>query len=410
MSHPRLVLPVAILLWVFALQTLCTLGCRATETRHHPKVLVVGIDGLEWNVMLPLLQEGKLPHFASLMERGVYGHLTTFEPTLSPVIWTTITTGKPPAAHGILNFTFEDSASGETRLFTSFDRKVKALWNIASEAGRRVNVVGWWNTWPAEEVNGIMVSQFSSLEQGKKVWKGTVHEDWPAQTYPQEFFQEILPVVREVKRAFARPVPRGETYLPAALRAYFGDLPEPRSELERRLIEDSIWAFQADELYARITQQLLTDGGNLTMAYFGGADVAGHRFFRYYQPQSYRYSPDEQAVASFGPVIPGYYRYLDRTLGALLARCGPETTVIVLSDHGMAPIHTDQDFEYGFASGIERVKLAANFKRQLRARARDITNYDSSFGVVNILPGSCCIRRNLELGKVVAFEQVRVRS
>ena len=74
------------------LAVLCLCGCGASE-RPAP-VLVVGVDGFEWDVALPLLASGRMPHLAGLMQRGAYGLLETSQPTFSPILWTTIATGK----------------------------------------------------------------------------------------------------------------------------------------------------------------------------------------------------------------------------------------------------------------------------------------------------------------------------
>ena len=78
------------------------------------------------------------------------------------MIWTTIATGKSPEEHGIGHFVAVDEATGEQLPATSDMRKVKALWNIASEKDKKVAVVGYWATWPPEEVNGAMVSDHTA--------------------------------------------------------------------------------------------------------------------------------------------------------------------------------------------------------------------------------------------------------
>ncbi|MFQ5768287.1 MAG: alkaline phosphatase family protein, partial [Acidobacteriota bacterium] len=183
-------------------------GCRSSfKAPTHP-YLVIGIDGLEWDILLPLLHEGDLPHLAHLMKHGVYGTLRTFEPTLSPVIWTTIATGKPASQHGILDFGYRGK-DGREHLYTSRDRKIRAIWNILSERGLRVNVAGWWDTWPAEQVNGAMVSQFSLLGEQGRLRKGTVREHWPAQTFPPGLFKEILPIVKRIRSQYPCPSNNG---------------------------------------------------------------------------------------------------------------------------------------------------------------------------------------------------------
>ena len=82
-------------------------GCGSAE-RPAP-VLVVGVDGFEWDVALPLLAEGRMPHLAGLMERGAYGLLETSQPTFSPILWTTIATGKQAREHGVDVFRIFDS-------------------------------------------------------------------------------------------------------------------------------------------------------------------------------------------------------------------------------------------------------------------------------------------------------------
>jgi hypothetical protein len=72
---------------------------------------MVGMDGLEWSVLRPLLQAGKCPNLASLMKRGSFGRLGTLSLTLSPVVWTTIATGKTPDRHRIGQLKWRNGSS-----------------------------------------------------------------------------------------------------------------------------------------------------------------------------------------------------------------------------------------------------------------------------------------------------------
>src|SRR5262245_28666340 len=87
------------------------LGCSkkadhsiAPEARHP--LILVAADGLEWSVMEPLLNSGRLPTMARLMASGSYGYLSSMDPTYSPVVWTSIATGKLPSKHGIEHFVY----------------------------------------------------------------------------------------------------------------------------------------------------------------------------------------------------------------------------------------------------------------------------------------------------------------
>ena len=100
-----------------------------------------------------------MPTIAGLIERGAPGLLETTRPTFSPIIWTSIATGKGAAQHGIRGFVRRQRGGQPRRLYNNYDRKTKAFWNILSDYGRSVAVLGWWLTYPVEPVNGLLVWQ-----------------------------------------------------------------------------------------------------------------------------------------------------------------------------------------------------------------------------------------------------------
>jgi predicted AlkP superfamily pyrophosphatase or phosphodiesterase len=76
---------------------------KKEDTSHYPRVVILGLDGIGWNFLNPLLKEGKLPHFQSLIDEGSCGTLQTITPTKSSVIWTSIATGISMVKHGIVD-------------------------------------------------------------------------------------------------------------------------------------------------------------------------------------------------------------------------------------------------------------------------------------------------------------------
>jgi hypothetical protein len=274
------------------------------------------------------------------MARGVAGTLDTLTPTLSPVVWTTVATGKTSAKHGIPHFALQ-RPDGTIRLFTNADRRTAALWNVLSEHGRRVAVVGWWMTYPVERVNGVMVAQTNTVAQvdtsaGRQVWKGTLVDGVPDQVYPAERQAEMLAVLEQVDRELPRLTAR-----------IFGEETVPRTELGRRLWDNCLWAFRADATYARIALALARErpAFDALLVYLGGPDVVGHRFWRYRSPDLYRHPPAAEEAASLGGVIDDYYVYVDEILGELVAAVGPTATILVVSDHGMQPVNQDARFD-----------------------------------------------------------------
>src|SRR6185436_2962162 len=131
-------------------------GC-GRRAEPHP-VVVIGIDSADWEMIRPMVESGELPTFARLLSEGASAPCTTLDPPLSPLLWTSIATGRTPDAHGILDFITRDPRTGRTVPVTSTLRRVAALWNIASDAGRRVAAIGWLASWPAESVSGAIVT------------------------------------------------------------------------------------------------------------------------------------------------------------------------------------------------------------------------------------------------------------
>src|SRR5215472_4656502 len=122
------------------------------------RVLLVGWDAADWKVIRPLIQAGKMPNVQRLVEQGSSGQIATLHPPLSPMLWTSIATGKRPFKHGVLGFTEPTPDARGIQPVTNLSRKAKALWNILNQNDLRSIVVGWWPSHPAEPISGVMVS------------------------------------------------------------------------------------------------------------------------------------------------------------------------------------------------------------------------------------------------------------
>ena len=125
---------------------------------NNRKVLVIGWDAADWRVINPLLEKGEMPNLQKLMDNGAYGNVSTLEPAISPMLWTSIATGKRPFKHGIHGFSEPGPDGKSIRPITIANRNCKAIWNILNQFGKKSNIVGWWPSHPAEPINGVMVS------------------------------------------------------------------------------------------------------------------------------------------------------------------------------------------------------------------------------------------------------------
>ena len=241
--------------------------------RNHPEqpvpLLVVGVDGLEWRVVRELAQTGEIETLPRLAETGVSGLLDVPKPTLSPIIWTTIATGVGKNRHGIEGFTYRDE-NGRPRLFGSRNRRVKAVWNILGEAGLETWTIGWWATFPAEQVRGIMIAQVNApLRRQGAIRKGGPSGTIAGGTFPRDLAPLVVKAVRHAEKDTALLIRKL--------------IPTPQARWKdsaRVLVEQSRWALIADRAYFRIALDLLSrrPPPALMQVYFGGADVLGHRF------------------------------------------------------------------------------------------------------------------------------------
>jgi len=338
--------PLALLL-VPLLAPLFTGACSPAEERAPDSgsapVLVLAVDGFEWNVILPLLRAGEMPHLEELMERGTFGQLSTMMPNKSPRLWTTIATGKPPSEHGILDFLkpTEEPGSGAQH-FTSRDRRTKAFWNVLSDAGVSNDTIGWWVTYPVEEVLGTMVAQ-TNTTQSYGIKKGHLEAGLPHQVWPPEFEARVFAALGE-----------SHDSVEARMEEIFGTRPEDLRPRLKKLWKQCEWTFRADSTYAAVLRARLAEGppARVTSIFMGGTDVVGHRFWPAFEPETADPRPDPEEVAAFRHVIPAYYRYADKVIGELTSLYPADTTVIVIADHGMrAGGHGGEDAGVFLAAG-----------------------------------------------------------
>lgn len=110
-----------------------------------------------------------------LMGQGTFGEFKTFRPTLSPLIWTTVATGKRPDKHGILGWRYPDPADPDVlRFYTSADSETKAFGNILSDYQRRVCIIGWFMSFPAKK------STASWAPRPMPPRRTTLTKNWPS--------------------------------------------------------------------------------------------------------------------------------------------------------------------------------------------------------------------------------------
>jgi hypothetical protein len=298
-------------------------------------VLVVGLDGATNRVIDELFRAGALPNLAAIARDGVRGAVRPARPILSPRIWTTFATGLPANRHGVHGWS-KLGRGNNARLYSNLDRRVPALWNIASAAGRRVGVVNWLMTQPPDRVNGVMISEHAV--------PGLTESRLPmAKDFAEEVFGTTVEevVAPEVAIAYAWPpewIGRSETIRAGALPP-LTDVPNPFVASEgptERLLHDT---YQDDELTVHTALEVEARvRPDLLMVYLPGIDRVSHMLWQGIEVP--RNPPP--GVVIHGPAVRAeqrealfaYYRFTDGLLGHLTEGFGPEDFVFVISDHG----------------------------------------------------------------------------
>jgi predicted AlkP superfamily phosphohydrolase/phosphomutase/predicted Zn-dependent protease len=287
------------------------------------KVLLVGWDSADWRVINPLLDAGKLPYLKQLIVGGVSGNMATLYPALSPMLWTSIATGKRPHKHGICGFTEPDPDLGGVRPITNLSRKTKTVWNILSQNDKKCIVIGWWPSHPAEPLpHGVMVSNsyqkaapFDSIESWP-ITKGTV--------YP-ESLGEILASQR------VHPSKVDDSYLSHFMpKAAKNDKEKDRRPVTlRKILGDSV------NIHSAARYLIANRAWDFMAVYYDAIDHFGHSFMCYHPPRQSWISKKDFEL--YGGVIEAAYRHHDLMLGELLTAADSDTTVLLMSDHGFHP-------------------------------------------------------------------------
>lgn len=292
-------------------------------SRNKSKVLLIGWDAADWKVIRPLLAAGQMPHLASLIERGVSGNHCTLYPALSPMLWTSIATGKRPPKHGVLGFSEPAPGGHGVRPVSVLSRKTKAVWNILAQEGLRSVVVGWWPSHPAEPIPGAMVSEhFRTVP------------DAPDATLPLPFPDSVHPSALAYEIADLRVSPWEIPF--EVLGLFVPKAAEIDQTKEKSLHDLAKILAETLTIHAVATDLIERGAWDFAAVYFDAIDHASHRFMRYHPPR--QPGVEERDHQLYKDVVASFYRHHDGMLGRYIELAGPDTHILVISDHGF---HSD---------------------------------------------------------------------
>ncbi|MFT4943267.1 MAG: putative AlkP superfamily phosphohydrolase/phosphomutase/tetratricopeptide (TPR) repeat protein [Patiriisocius sp.] len=282
------------------------------------KVLLIGWDAADWDIIWPLIAQGKMPALKSLIERGVYGNMSTMNPPYSPMLWTSVATGKTPDKHGVLGFIEVTPDAKSVRPVTTTSRKTRALWNIFHNKGLQSNLVGWWPSFPVEPINGTVISdRFQKTSRNPK--KQTPMSEFVIHPWEKkDEFKDLRMFPFEITQAHLYPfVPRAH---------------DVDQDLHRGLAAIASVVSQNTSVHNAATKLLRTTEWDFMAVYYDMIDHFCHSFMKYHPPRLP--AVDKENYDIFKEAVTGSYIFQDMMLDRKLKLIDKDTTVIVMSDHG----------------------------------------------------------------------------
>lgn len=326
------------------------------------KWMVIGWDGAEWEILIPLLEAGKLPHLESLMRQGTYGNLASFIPNISPAIWTTVATGVSPERHGIKHFynkrpalerwwsRLRNFGELDRYLYSNADRRAPALWNVLSERQRSVLMVGYHNTFPVEEVHGMMVSNYLVQDSIGDLMQMRSDGNPDSQfglslVHPQDHLAEVLDIQEKVHQEMVQHIPRFVDLDDGELKSFIRQSRnmDRQGDLRPYFLTR---AYTYDTILAEVAERFLPEiDPDVFSVHFQSLDWADHYFLYYHYPERFaemEWSPEvrqdlEAHLPMYRRTVESFYVYMDEWLGRFLELRDADTAVVVLSDHGVGP-------------------------------------------------------------------------
>ncbi|MDA8971194.1 alkaline phosphatase family protein [Flavobacteriaceae bacterium] len=286
--------------------------------KNKQKLLLVGWDAADWQIIGPLLAKGLMPSLKKIIDNGVYGNMSTMNPPYSPMLWTSVATGKTANKHGVLGFVEIMPDLEGVRSVTTHSRKTRAIWNMFHNKGLKTNLVGWWPSFPTEPINGVIVSDKFQKVHADPEKRKPIHPD---AIHPKEAlkdFHELRMFPTEVTPEHILP------FIPNAAKI--------NQSKDHLLVPFASILSHNVSVHNAATRLLRTTEWDFMGVYYDMIDHFCHTFMKFHPPKQVGIDQDKFDI--YKDVINAAYRFQDMMLGRKLQLIDDDTTVLVMSDHG----------------------------------------------------------------------------
>jgi len=265
--------------------------------------LIIGFDGATFKIIDPLIKQGRLHNISNLIKKGSKAILRSSTPPLSSTAWTSLTTGVNPGKHGIFDFARREPNTYNFIPYLSEDKKIPAIWNILSEKNKSVCIINVPMTYPAEKVNGVLMSGFPTPPNSN---------NW---TYPRNLVNELKNEIGEY--SFLKPsglIKSGE---------------------EQSLLEEAVEKTRNQvDVIKYLTNKRKYD---FTFIVLDAIDSASHSLWKYVDEK--HPMRNKENAAPKREILYQIYEVADRALGDIINLFDTEVNVILISDHGFGSVY-----------------------------------------------------------------------
>ncbi|PYT66706.1 MAG: hypothetical protein DMG39_26035 [Acidobacteria bacterium] len=293
-------------------------GQDASAPKAKPHVIILGVNGMELDIVRPLLLKGQMPNLASVIDRGAYGKLRTVSAPNCPRVYSTLFTSTYPEEHGVTGFLVGGITANTNML------KEEPLWSMLSKNGITVGMANVPATFPVMPVNGYMIS--GMLTRGKNCEDGVLCAPKLSEVmggdavYPRSMQAELLKNV-------------GDFYIDCERMPSAADLKgHEAAVIDRWLAKVQLIRDQQTKLFDYLLTQHSTD---FTFMVQSCEDRTGHWLYPI-TPFHVGYNPSINNVRL--DAFPSQYIAFDKVLGTVLKHVDANTYLFIVSDHGIKPL------------------------------------------------------------------------
>jgi len=291
--------------------------------KPHPHVIVIGVNGMELDVVRPLIMKGELPNLERIVKGGVHGKLRTVDAPNCPRVYSTMFTSTPPEEHGVTGFLVGGVTANTNML------KREPIWSLLSKNGVTVGMANVPATFPVLPVNGYMIS--GMLTRGKSCEDGVLCAPKLSEVqggdpvYPATLKAELLQKV-------------GDFYLDCERMPSAADLNGHATDvIDGWLKKVQVIREQQTRLFDYLLSEHPTE---FTWMVQSCEDRTGHWLYPI-APYNVGYDPKINGVRP--SAFPDQYIAFDKVLGTILKHVDDNTYVFLVSDHGIKPLREFED-------------------------------------------------------------------